>query len=134
MIVTKCCFKSGPKMSWGTELWDRFHELTNHHQNGIDFLENSVANFIRERGKIEAAYAKELRGLVKKFSPKEASSAKNAPEPLAEQLSHILAYKQVIKHFRNRLDQKKSEITATMSNCNLIAHMQMQVYRKSSSE
>lgn len=94
-------------MSWGTELWDRFHELTNHHQNGIDFLENSVANFMRERGKIEAAYAKDLRGLVKKFSPKEASSTKNSTvEPRMEQLTHIAAYKQVI-HGRDqwRVDQ-----------------------------
>lgn len=92
-------------MSWGTELWDRFHELTNHHQNGIDFLEHSVANFVRERGKIEAAYAKDLRSLVKKFSPKETQAGKNGQEPLAEQLTHILAYKQMLKEVNYQANQ-----------------------------
>ena len=29
--------------SWGTELWDKYSELTSHAHNGIDFLENYVA-------------------------------------------------------------------------------------------
>ena len=29
--------------SWGTELWDKYSELTAHAHNGIDFLENYVA-------------------------------------------------------------------------------------------
>ncbi len=57
-------------MSWGTELWDKYSELTHHAQNGIDFLEYSVASFVKERGKVEAEYAKQLRALVKKYSPK----------------------------------------------------------------
>ena len=32
--------------SWGTELWDKYSELTAHAHNGIDFLENYVARYI----------------------------------------------------------------------------------------
>ena len=32
--------------SWGTELWDKYSELTSHAHNGIDFLENYVARYI----------------------------------------------------------------------------------------
>ena len=78
-------------MSWGTELWDKYSELTHHTQNGIDFLENSVAGFIKERGKVEAEYAKSLRSLVKKYAPKEGSNRQQGEE----ELTHIKAYKQV---------------------------------------
>ncbi len=80
-------------MSWGSELWDKYPELTHHVQNGIDFLENSVASFIRERGKVEAEYAKSLRALVKRYAPKEgAYGSSRAPD---EEFTHIKAYKQV---------------------------------------
>ena len=78
-------------MSWGTELWDKYSDLTHHTANGIDFLEHSVAGFIKERGKVEAEYAKSLRSLVKKYSPKEAPGANNNEE----EFTHIRAYKQV---------------------------------------
>ena len=32
--------------SWGTELWDKYSELTAHAHNGIDFLENYVARSV----------------------------------------------------------------------------------------
>ena len=73
--------KEGPdqaalvKMSWGSELWDKYSELTHHTQNGIDFLESSVAGLVKDRGKVEAEYAKALRGLAKKYAPKETSSS-----------------------------------------------------------
>ena len=79
-------------MSWGTELWDKYSELTHHAASGIDFLENYVAAFIKERGKIEAEYAKSLRNLVKKFQPK--PEANNNPD---EEYTHLRAYKQVRK-------------------------------------
>ena len=78
-------------MSWGTELWDKYSELTHHTQNGIDFLENSVGGFIKERGKVEAEYAKSLRSLVKKYAPKEGNNRQQGEE----ELTHIKAYKQV---------------------------------------
>ncbi len=75
--------------SWGTELWDKYHDLTSHTQNGIEFLEHYVASFIKERGKIEAEYAKSLRSLVKKFS------IKDAMRPTEEEFTHVRGYKQV---------------------------------------
>ncbi len=66
-------------MSWGTELWDKYSELTHHAQNGIDFLEYSVASFVKERGKVEAEYAKQLRALVKKYSPKGEQQVRRKP-------------------------------------------------------
>uniref|UniRef100_A0AAQ6AGE9 Transducer of Cdc42-dependent actin assembly protein 1 n=1 Tax=Amphiprion ocellaris TaxID=80972 RepID=A0AAQ6AGE9_AMPOC len=56
-------------MSWGTELWDQFDNLDKHTQWGIDFLER-YAKFVKERLDIEQNYAKQLRNLVKKYSPK----------------------------------------------------------------
>ena len=49
------------------------------------------SSFIKERGQIEADYAKNLRRLVKRYSPKE------APRPTEEEFSHIRGYKQVRK-------------------------------------
>ncbi|XP_060933515.1 formin-binding protein 1-like isoform X2 [Limanda limanda] len=56
-------------MSWGTELWDQFDNLDKHTQWGIDFLER-YSKFVKERLDIEQSYAKQLRGLVKKYCPK----------------------------------------------------------------
>jgi hypothetical protein len=75
--------------SWGTELWDKYPDLTSHIQNGIDFLENSVASFIRERGKIEAEYAKSLRTLVKRYAPREVVKSPD------DEYTHIKGFKQV---------------------------------------
>ena len=77
-------------MSWGTELWDKYSELTHHAASGIDFLEGHVAAFIKERGQIEAEYAKSLRKLVRRFTPK--AEANNNPN---EEYTHLRAYKQV---------------------------------------
>ena len=57
-------------MSWGTELWDKYEDLCGHTSSGIDFLEKSVADFVKERGKVEKEYAKSLRSLIKKYAPK----------------------------------------------------------------
>jgi len=80
-----------------------------------------VASFVKERGKIECEYAKSLRALVKKYTPKEAPPStgtgakpeKNAPAgsgPISimslnpapeEEFTHLKAYKQVnFKHFQ----------------------------------
>ncbi|XP_014604305.1 PREDICTED: formin-binding protein 1-like isoform X3 [Polistes canadensis] len=57
-------------MSWGTELWDQFDNLSHHTQKGIDFLER-YGHFIRDRCAIEVEYAAKLRRLVKSYQPKE---------------------------------------------------------------
>ena len=80
-------------MSWGAELWDKYHELSQTSHYGIEFLDNSVANFIKERGKLEADYAKNLRSLVKKYTPKD------IVRPADEEYSHMKAYKVVSQMF-----------------------------------
>ena len=52
-------------------MWDKYGDLTAHTKSGIDFLDHFVAGFIKERGVLEAEYARSLRALVKKYSPKE---------------------------------------------------------------
>ncbi|RLU21677.1 hypothetical protein DMN91_006053 [Ooceraea biroi] len=56
-------------MSWGTELWDQFENLSLHTQKGIEFLER-YGHFIRDRCAIEFEYAAKLRRLVKSYQPK----------------------------------------------------------------
>ncbi|CAB4069447.1 FNBP1 [Lepeophtheirus salmonis] len=84
-------------MSWGTELWDRYKVLYRHSEGGIDFLENSVSNFINERGKIEKEYAHKLRKLVDKFHPKESGgNGKKFTRP-NEEYSYITGYKEMLQ-------------------------------------
>ncbi|XP_073981707.1 formin-binding protein 1-like Cip4 isoform X3 [Rhodnius prolixus] len=56
-------------MSWGSELWDQYENLSLHTQKGIDFLEK-YGHFIRDRCSIEMEYAAKLRRLVKSYQPK----------------------------------------------------------------
>ncbi|XP_046986764.1 formin-binding protein 1-like isoform X1 [Schistocerca americana] len=56
-------------MSWGTELWDQYDNISLHTQKGIDFLEK-YGHFIRDRCTIELEYAGKLRRLVKNYQPK----------------------------------------------------------------
>ncbi|XP_061928217.1 formin-binding protein 1-like isoform X18 [Apis cerana] len=56
-------------MSWGTELWDQYENLSLHTQKGIEFLER-YGHFIRDRCAIEVEYAAKLRRLVKSYQPK----------------------------------------------------------------
>ncbi len=115
-------------MQWGTELWDKYGDLCTHTSAGIDFLDTHVASFVKERGKIEVEYAKSLRALVKRYTPKESAASssstltsavtkpeKNAPAgsgPVSimslnapeEEYTHLKAYKVVrmvfqIKYF-----------------------------------
>ena len=100
-------------MDWGTELWDKYDDLVSHTNSGIDFLEKSVAEFIKERGRVEKLHAKNLRELVKRFMPKGVSSgnpkntntnganSESGPASIAvraeadEEYTHLLAYKEV---------------------------------------
>lgn len=56
-------------MSWGTELWDQFENISGHTQKGIEFCER-FAHFIKERCAIENEYASRLKKLVKNYKPK----------------------------------------------------------------
>ena len=106
-------------MSWGLELWDKYEDLSNHANAGIEFLDKSVSEFNKERAIIEKKYAKNLRDLVKKYSPKNVGGAKSdtdnshkkssivhghhGPASIVlqnavsadEEFTHMLAYKEV---------------------------------------
>ncbi|XP_069783424.1 cdc42-interacting protein 4-like isoform X2 [Narcine bancroftii] len=56
-------------MEWGTELWDQYDIIERQTQWGIDLVEKYV-KFVKDRSEIEQSYAKQLRTLVKKYSPK----------------------------------------------------------------
>ncbi|XP_064416755.1 cdc42-interacting protein 4 homolog [Latimeria chalumnae] len=56
-------------MEWGSELWDQYEIIERHTQWGLDLMEKYV-KFVKERTEIEQNYAKQLRNLVKKYSPK----------------------------------------------------------------
>ena len=43
-------------MCWGVELWDHFDAICTYTSVGIDFLENSVGKFMKERSVIECEY------------------------------------------------------------------------------
>ncbi|XP_066563936.1 cdc42-interacting protein 4 homolog isoform X4 [Amia ocellicauda] len=56
-------------MDWGTDLWDQFEIIEKHTQWGLDLVDKYV-KFVKERTEIEQNYAKQLRNLTKKYSPK----------------------------------------------------------------
>ncbi|XP_072104544.1 cdc42-interacting protein 4 homolog isoform X1 [Mobula birostris] len=64
-------------MEWGSELWDQFEIIERQTQWGIELVEKYV-KFVKDRSEIEQSYAKQLRTLVKKYSPKRAM--KEEPE------------------------------------------------------
>ncbi|XP_012689230.1 cdc42-interacting protein 4 homolog [Clupea harengus] len=59
-------------MDWGTDLWDQYEIIEKHTQSGLDLVEKYV-KFVKERTEIEQNYAKQLRNLTKKYSPKRGS-------------------------------------------------------------
>ncbi|XP_051859798.1 formin-binding protein 1-like isoform X8 [Drosophila albomicans] len=67
---------SNNKMSWGTDLWDQFDNLSLHTNRGIDVLDK-YANFLRDRVAIETEYAGKLRRLVKNYQPKKKEEEDN---------------------------------------------------------
>ncbi|XP_023178727.1 formin-binding protein 1-like isoform X5 [Drosophila hydei] len=63
-------------MSWGTELWDQYDNLSIHTNKGIEVLDK-YANFVRDRVAIETEYAGKLRRLVKNYQPKKKEEEDN---------------------------------------------------------
>ncbi|XP_066530024.1 cdc42-interacting protein 4 homolog isoform X3 [Hoplias malabaricus] len=59
-------------MDWGTELWDQCDVIEKHTQSGLDLVEKYI-KFVKERTEIEQNYAKQIRNLTKKYSPKRGS-------------------------------------------------------------
>jgi len=62
-------------ISWGSELWDGFEPVSKYVDTGLGFVDGWVANFVKERGAIENEYAKRLRHLVDRYTPKGMSLA-----------------------------------------------------------
>ncbi|KAM9493830.1 cdc42-interacting protein 4 homolog isoform 3-T3 [Clarias gariepinus] len=59
-------------MDWGTDLWDQNDVIDKHTQSGLDLVDKYI-KFVKERTEIEQNYAKQLRNLTKKYSPKRGS-------------------------------------------------------------
>ncbi|KAM6957888.1 cdc42-interacting protein 4 homolog isoform 2-T2 [Aplochiton taeniatus] len=59
-------------MDWGTDLWDQYDIIEKHTQSGLELVEKYV-KFVKERTEIEQNYAKQLRNLTKRYSPKRGS-------------------------------------------------------------
>ncbi|XP_076866070.1 cdc42-interacting protein 4 homolog isoform X3 [Brachyhypopomus gauderio] len=56
-------------MDWGTDLWDQCDVIEKHTLSGLELVDRYV-KFVKERTEIEQNYAKQLRNLSKKYSPK----------------------------------------------------------------
>ncbi|XP_062871284.1 cdc42-interacting protein 4 homolog isoform X3 [Trichomycterus rosablanca] len=59
-------------MDWGTDLWDQYDVIEKHTQSGLDLVEKYI-KLVKERTEIEQSYAKQIRNLTKKYSPKKGS-------------------------------------------------------------
>jgi len=58
-------------MSWGLELWDRVDAVIGQLGEDTDELSNVFTRFVKERGDLEKEYARGLRKLVARFTPKD---------------------------------------------------------------
>ncbi|XP_078480123.1 formin-binding protein 1-like [Lampetra planeri] len=56
---------------------DQFDAVERHTGWGLEFLER-LSKFVRERADVEAAYAKQLRNLQKKYLPKRVTEEENS--------------------------------------------------------
>ena len=57
-------------MSWGEELWDRYDDVVNMVNRSTKELETFYKGFLKERSKIETEYGKQLRKLIRIYTPK----------------------------------------------------------------
>jgi len=57
-------------MSWGEELWDRYDDVVNVVNRSTKELETFYKGFLKERSKIETEYGKQLRKLIRIYTPK----------------------------------------------------------------
>ncbi|XP_055913362.1 cdc42-interacting protein 4 homolog isoform X5 [Eupeodes corollae] len=88
-------------MSWGTELWDQYDNLSIHTNKGIDFLDK-YGNFVRERLAIESDYAAKLRRLVKNYQPK-----KKEKDEEENEFSSWQAFRNVLKEIGDLAGQRE---------------------------
>ena len=57
-------------MSWGEELWDRYEDVVSMVNQGTRELDTFYKGFLKERSRVENEYAKQLRKLIKVYTPK----------------------------------------------------------------
>ncbi|XP_055846680.1 cdc42-interacting protein 4 homolog isoform X2 [Episyrphus balteatus] len=88
-------------MSWGTELWDQYDNLSIHTNKGIDFLDK-YGNFVRERLAIESDYAAKLRRLVKNYQPK-----KKEKDEEENEFTSWQAFRNVLKEIGDLAGQRE---------------------------
>ena len=62
-------------MSWGEELWDRYDDVVNVVNRSTKELETFYKSFLKERSKIEIEYGKQLRKLIRIYTPKISKNA-----------------------------------------------------------
>lgn len=108
-------------MSWGTELWDQFDNLSHHTQKGIDFLER-YGHFIRDRCAIEVEYAAKLRRLVKSYQPKE---PKKKEEEEDYKYSPCRAFKMELNEVNDQAGQR--EVIAENLQANVLRELNILV-------
>ncbi|KAJ8367074.1 hypothetical protein AAFF_G00331290 [Aldrovandia affinis] len=83
-------------MDWGTDLWDQYDVIEKHTQSGLDLVEKYV-KFVKERTEVEQNYAKQLRNLTKKYSPKRGSKEEqecrfSGPQSFLDVLNEVNDY------------------------------------------
>uniref|UniRef100_A0A8C1EJC2 Thyroid hormone receptor interactor 10a n=1 Tax=Cyprinus carpio carpio TaxID=630221 RepID=A0A8C1EJC2_CYPCA len=88
-------------MDWGTELWDQCDIIDKHTQSGLDLVEKYV-KFVKERTEIEQNYAKQLRNLTKKYSPKRGSK-----EELECRFSNHQAFLDILNEMNDYAGQRE---------------------------
>ncbi|XP_038640630.1 cdc42-interacting protein 4 homolog isoform X3 [Scyliorhinus canicula] len=88
-------------MEWGSELWDQYDIIERQTQWGIDLIEKYV-KFVKDRTEIEQAYAKQLRTLVKKYSPKRVSK-----EDQELKFSQYLAFINILNELNDYAGQRE---------------------------
>nr|XP_036226845.1 formin-binding protein 1-like isoform X16 [Bactrocera oleae]XP_036226846.1 formin-binding protein 1-like isoform X16 [Bactrocera oleae] len=86
-------------MSWGTQLWDQYENISSQTNKGIEFLEK-YCSFIQDRLAIEKEYATKLRRLAKSYQPKKREEEDN-------EFSSCQAFRNVLKEINDLAGQRE---------------------------
>ncbi|KAG9262854.1 hypothetical protein AMEX_G24786 [Astyanax mexicanus] len=87
-------------MDWGTALWDQHDAIEKHTQSGLDLVERYV-KFVKERSDIEQNYAKQLRGLCKKYA------RRGSKEDQETKFTNHRAFQEVVNELNNYAGQRE---------------------------
>jgi len=78
--------------SWGVELWDRWDGALGQVVDSTTDMEHFYGRFLRDRAKVERAYARGLRELIARYTPK---PNKKEPEELSQRKEFRLLLKEL---------------------------------------